>query len=70
MIRFIDLRDQDTGYRFAFWDTVTDSFLCRAHEYAWETWADFEGVAEPADRTRLKGLCPDWVFDELGAELL
>jgi hypothetical protein len=41
MIRFIDLRGQGTGYRFAFWDTVTDQFFQFSGSQAWDTADDF-----------------------------
>ena len=64
MIRFIDVRGQGTGSRFAFWDTVTDRFVCISTEYAWDGWADFEEIAEGSvDLERYKKLCPDWVCD-------
>lgn len=48
MIRFIDLRGQSTGYRFAFWCTVQDRFLPFAGEQAWDTKADFMDSFEDA----------------------
>lgn len=41
MIRFVDLRGQSTGYRFAFWCTVHDRFVTFAGEQAWDTEDDF-----------------------------
>ncbi len=42
MIRFVDIRGQGTGYRFSFWDTVTDQYICINGEQAWDDWEDFE----------------------------
>ena len=36
MIRYIDLKGQDTGYAFAFWDTVTDRFIQIGNDQAWD----------------------------------
>ena len=68
MIRFIDIRKQGTGYRFAFWDTVTDSFIGIGTDQAWDDEADLRDTlaAYPRPsgfRERLLRLCPDWVFD-------
>lgn len=77
MIRFIDLRYQGTCYRFAFWDTVTDSFDTYDGEQAWKTWDDFEahfrqvqipvpgflGELSGALLTRYRDLCPPWAFE-------
>lgn len=62
MIRFIDIREQGTGDRFAFWDTVTDSWVCVDGDYAWSLWEDFAKAAEGIlDLSRYRSLCPDWV---------
>lgn len=44
MIRFIDLGDQivEGTREFAWWDTVTDTFLQFSGEQTWETWDQFE----------------------------
>lgn len=44
MIHFVDLRHtyEDTGAKFAFWDTVLDRFVDLGGEQAWESWDDFE----------------------------
>ena len=41
MIRFVDIRTQNTGYRFAFWDTTRDKFCEFGGDQAWESAADF-----------------------------
>lgn len=48
MIRYVDLCGQDTGYRFAFWDTVTDRFIQVGDDQAWDDLADLEESAETA----------------------
>lgn len=72
MIRFIDLRGQGTGHRFAFWNTTSDKFLSFCGEEAWNGWEELVETVEaedrsPPDRTatlaRLRNLCPDWVHD-------
>lgn len=75
MIRFIDLRDQGTGYRFAFWDTVTDQFLQFSGEQAWDDADDFcrnfnhKGAAYGDPEVthhveRFLGLMPGWAFGQ------
>ena len=73
MIRFIDLRDQGTGHRFAFWDTVTDQFFQFSGEEVWtdadEFCVDFNGSSssygDPGTSHNIErfiGLMPGWVF--------
>ena len=45
MIRFIDLNGQDTGYAFAFWDTITDKFIQVGEDQAWDNLPDFRECA-------------------------
>lgn len=66
MIRFIDLRNQDTGYAFAFWDTVTDRFITIGSDQAWDNIEDLIGSADGSDTVhnqieRMIDLCPSWV---------
>jgi hypothetical protein len=67
MKRFIDLRGQHTGYRFAWWDTVRDCFDNYDGDEAWDTWADFaesvtmENIGHTLDRYRR--LTPAWAFE-------
>lgn len=67
MIRFVDLRAADTGYRFAIWDTVRDRFLEYCGEQAWDTWAECAGVMATAGVSeeylqRVRGVCPAWAL--------
>ena len=69
MIRFIDIRNQGTGERFAFYNTVYDQFMCFSLEQTWTNWAEFEEAFKSDDCTvypieRFKGLCPEWVFND------
>lgn len=43
MIRFIDLGDQilEGQRQFAWWDTVTDTFLQFSGNQTWQNWDDF-----------------------------
>lgn len=69
MVRFIDIRGQGTGKRFAFWDTGHDVFLSFGDDSAWETRGDFtdsfnssggsDGVSE-SRIDRFTGLMPAW----------
>ena len=75
MIRFIDIRNQGTGNRFAFWDTIYNRFVCFDGEYAWTNWNEFyTALSDTACgcfknkiisdyELRFRGLCPPWVFD-------
>lgn len=68
MKRFIDLRGQDTGYRFAFWCTFKDRFESHSDEQAWDTFTDFEEVYEGDELERFRGLTPEWAFLEPESE--
>jgi len=63
MIRFIDIRNQGTGNRFAFYDTVTDEFLKIGGEMAWVNLEEFE-CKDSAMLARCLNICPEWVNDE------
>jgi hypothetical protein len=62
MKRFIDLRGQGTGSRFAWYDTVTDSFEKHGTFQDWDTWDEFEEDYEGDEIDRYKGLTPEWAF--------
>jgi len=70
VIRFVDVRYQGLQARFAFWDTVTNRFLAYNEEVAFDGWDDFAeafGLTVHAQNqpllTRLRSLCPPWVFE-------
>ena len=63
MKRFINLRGQETGYNFAWWDTVIEEFEQHCGDFAFRDWSDFEEYYEGDDIDRYKRLCPQWVFD-------
>lgn len=73
MIRFVDLRYQGVGARFAFWDTVRDRFEIWLGFQAWDTWAAFEsdcvlgfpreGESVKTALARRRALCPPWAFE-------
>ena len=71
MIRFIDIRGQGTGYRFAFWDTIRNRFCEFNGEQAWESLEDFTesfnwsggkffDVVCASGIKRFINLMPDW----------
>lgn len=68
MIRFIDLRKQDTGYNFAFWDTITNRFKEFSNCQAWNSWREFAIDYTGDDKNiiteieRYRSLCPNWIF--------
>jgi len=68
--RFIDIRGQGTGYRFAWYDTIKDEFEEFEAQQAWDTWDDFAAVCPPEkfDQERYKCLCPNWVFEPYTGE--
>ena len=69
MIRFVDIRDADTGYRFSFWNTVKDQYCTFRGNQAWDTFADFnedfqndDSNVYKGDLDRFMGLSPLWTF--------
>lgn len=70
MKRFIDIRNQGTGYRFAFWDTCSKCFYEFHGEQVWESFQDFQDAweeespqGELLSLERFRNICPEWVFD-------
>lgn len=67
MIRFVDIRNQGIGSRFAFWDTIESCFLKIGGDFAWDNWKDFilftSNDLNPEQYERFKSLCPEWAFD-------
>lgn len=63
MKRFVDIRNQGTGCRFAFWDTISDTFDMFSGTQAWDSWNDFAEDYIGKELERYRGLCPDWVHD-------
>jgi len=66
MKRFIDLRGQGTGNRFAWFDTIRDVFEEWSGFCAWDTWNEFVydySAGGGLDVDRYRGLCPKWVFE-------
>jgi hypothetical protein len=68
MIRFVDIRNQGVGYRFAFWDTTVDRFVEVNGNQAWDNLEDLSRDAEATAAKhhllgRLKSLCPKWASD-------
>lgn len=73
MIRFIDLRNQGTYFRFAFWNTNINRFIDINGSQAWDTEEEFvedlvdlhlsrkESPKEfESSKTRFLRLMPDW----------
>lgn len=64
MIRFVDLRGQDVGARFAFWDTITDTPIETDGSFSWSTIHEFCDDARelwtPDFVQRCVGLAPQW----------
>lgn len=56
MIRYVDISAADTGYRFAWFDTVTSTFKLFGGEQAWDSWDDFAEVHRGPDLERYRGL--------------
>lgn len=68
MIRFIDLRGQSTGGRFAFFDTITDRFVDIDGAQVWASRQDLEDTFDETvpdyQKNRLRGFLPAWASDE------
>jgi hypothetical protein len=76
MIRFVDLgrqlevdeSDPDAVRSFAFYDTISDTFINFNGSETFDDWNSLVSVFFPDEfpddnmLQRLKGLCPDWVF--------
>ena len=75
MIRFIDLgkqiavdeNDPEWPRQFAFYDTISDSFISVNGGQVFDSWRDFDtyanGELTPEFILRCKSLCPPWLFD-------
>ena len=68
MIRFIDIRDQGTGSRFAFFNTTKCKLIEINGSNVWDNWKEFEAdsyrITEPGWLDRFKSLCPEWAFND------
>ena len=64
MKQFVDLRASEKyiGARFAWWDTITDTFEKYNGEMAWNNWDEFHEAYVGFEIQRYKELCPEWVF--------
>ena len=72
MIRFIDIRGQGTGDRFAFYNTINYDFFSCDRIQSWSNWDEFADdydLAELYDIERFKSLCPEWAFNDDEDEL-
>ena len=56
MKRLIELDPQDTGCRFAWWDTVKDRFEEHSGMWGWSTWREFEMDYEGTELERYRRL--------------
>ena len=69
MKRFIDLRGQDTGFRFAWYDTRTYEFERFNGNQAWDDMTEFKfdyAVDRKSDKAQLdryRGLALPWAFE-------
>lgn len=64
MIRFIHVGDQvnEGAYEFAFFDTVTDSFMSFQGEQLFESAEELLLVCDGTDLKRILGLIPERYF--------
>ncbi len=78
MIRFIDIGkqiavdeyDPEWPREFAWFDTISDVFLCFDGAMVWESWNDFEnswrlhyhGKGDPSELKRFRSLTHEWAF--------
>lgn len=77
MMRFVDLGKQLAVYesnpnyprQFAFYNTVSDTFITANGGSAFDSWGDFleqaAGELAPELINRLRSLCPQWVLDPI-----
>lgn len=66
MIRFVDLRGQNIGKRFAFWDDAQGAFIIGEDgngEEGWDTFEEFAASMDGDDLIRFYAVCPGWVND-------
>ncbi len=64
MKRFVDLRGAETGYQFAWWDTIVDRFEMWSDAMAWDTWDEFAGAYHGGELDRYARLVPDWTKEK------
>ena len=63
MYRFVDVRNQGLGGRFAWFDTTTDKFLAFDGEQVFADWEEFTDYADNEQITRCRRLAPEWVHE-------
>lgn len=65
MVRFIDLTDQikDDEIRFAFYDTIDNTFFSFNGSQTWTNHGDFENDYDGDDIERFENLIPNDFFD-------
>ena len=75
MVRFVDLRGNDIGESFAFWNTVPDMFFMFGNNHAWSCIGDFRDDYESSGPhsdihhlERFLRLIPGWVPEEYLSE--
>lgn len=61
--RFVDMRESDTGYRFAWFDTQLDQFETHNGSQAWDTFSEFVADHGGHDIRVYRDLCPAWAFN-------
>jgi len=68
MVRLIDIREQNTGYSFAFFDTVKDKFITLGGNQVWNNRSEFLESGSISDPlfNRCLSLVPDWADGENG----
>ena len=63
MKRFVDIRDAETGFRFAWWDTVIDEFETHGGNMAWDDWTEFAADYDGDELDRYRSLVPSWAHE-------
>lgn len=62
MIKFVDIREQDIGFKFSFWDSYAKKYVKINDDMAWCSWKEFVKSCVPdVDAIRFRSLCPNWV---------
>lgn len=69
MKRFVDIRTANTGYCFAWFDTIFDRFETHGTNMAWDTFDEFAADYKGDQLDRYRSLCPAWAFEKPNEEL-
>lgn len=66
MKRFVDIRGQETGYRFCWFDTITSQIEQHGGNTVWETFKEFAEDYRGPEVERYRRLAPAWTDEPMG----